>query len=260
MASQEIIVIKIGTSSITDTKSGVDYKTINLLAKAVAELKAEGHTLVIVSSGAMSLGICKLGLDHSHSGNIAYKQALTSVGQVSLMNAYDNIFKYYGYNVGQVLITHKGLDDKERNDCIKGTFDNIFKLGVIPVVNANDTVTSEELAYGDNDSLSARVAVLLQAQKLIFITDAGGFYDKDPHLDSSANLIERVTDIDDYIYSLAGESSTKVGLGGMKSKVEAARICMDDKVRLLITGKKEISKLGNLYDSDIKIKGTWFYR
>ena len=137
MASQEIIVIKIGTSSITDIKSGVDYKTINLLAKAVAELKAQGHTLVIVSSGAMSLGICKLGLDHSHSGNVAYKQALTSVGQVSLMNAYDNIFKYYGYSVGQVLITHKGLDDKERNDCIKGTFENIFKLGVIPVVNAN---------------------------------------------------------------------------------------------------------------------------
>jgi len=259
MTDREIIVIKIGTSSITDTKVGVDYKTINLLAKAVSDLRAQGHTLVIVSSGAMSLGICKLGLSHNHSENLAYKQALTSVGQVSLMNAYENIFKYYGYNVGQVLITHSGLDDKERNDSIRGTFENIFKLGVIPVVNANDTVTSEELAYGDNDSLSARVAELLKAQKLVFITDAGGFYDKDPHLDSSAKLIERVSDIDDYIYSLAGESSSKVGLGGMKSKVEAAKICMGSKIKLLITGKKEISNLSELCNPDVKIKGTWFF-
>jgi len=259
MPQQEIIVIKIGTSSITDIKSGVDYKTINLLAKSVSELKSQGHIPVIVSSGAMSLGICKLGLDHSHSGNVAYKQALTSVGQISLMNAYENIFKYYGYNVGQVLITHKGLDDQERNDCIKGTFENIFKLGVIPVVNANDTVTSEELAYGDNDSLSARVAVLIQAKKLVFITDAGGFYDKDPHIDSSAKLIDRVSDINEYIYSLAGESSSGVGLGGMRSKIQAAQICLENKIQLLITGKKEIPLLGGLYNPDMQIRGTWFY-
>ena len=117
---------------------------------------------------------------NSHQDNVAYKQALTAIGQVDLMNAYENIFKYYGYSVGQVLTTHQGLEDKSRYESIQETLKNLFDLNVIPIINANDPVTPSELGYGDNDCLSAKIAVLIKASHLVLITDSGAFYDSDP--------------------------------------------------------------------------------
>lgn len=244
MDTLKTIVIKIGTASITVPKTGVDLKAINNLAMVAAELKAQGNKVIIVSSGAMSLGIKKLALEsNSHSDNISFKQALTAVGQVELMNAYENIFKYYGYHVGQVLSTQQGLEDETRYESIHNTLENLFDLDVIPVINANDPVTPSEIDYGDNDCLSAKIAVLAKASYLVLVTDSGALYDSDPRENPEAKLISKVTQIDDEILAMAGTSSTNVGMGGMKSKIEAAQICLKKGIKTLITGKSNIRKL-----------------
>ena len=255
------VVIKIGTASITDPKTGVDLEAINNLARASAELKSQGYRVIIVSSGAMSLGIKKLGLEsNSHSDNSSFKQALTAVGQVDLVNAYENIFKYYGYHVGQVLTTHQGLEDKSRYESIYNTIENLFELDIIPIINANDPVTPSEIDYGDNDSLSAKIAVLAKASHLILITDSGALYDSDPSQNPEAQLISKVSEINNEILAMAGTSSSNVGMGGMKSKIEAAQICMDHGIRSLITGKAKILQLpeANFEVRNLEKLGTLF--
>ncbi|NQY79722.1 MAG: glutamate 5-kinase [Candidatus Caenarcaniphilales bacterium] len=256
------IVIKIGTASITAPKTGVDLLAINNLARTAAELKSQRHRVMIVSSGAMSLGIKKLALEsNSHSDNSSFKQALTAVGQVDLMNAYENIFQYYGYHVGQVLTTHQGLEDQSRYESIHNTLENLFELDVIPVINANDPVTPSEIDYGDNDCLSAKIAVLAKANYLVLVTDSGALYDSDPRENPDAKLISKVTEINDEILAMAGTSSSNVGMGGMKSKIEAAQICLEKGIKTLITGKANIEKLpeSNFELESLEALGTLFY-
>lgn len=261
MSACKIVVIKIGTASITAPKTGVDLQAINNLARVSAELKAQGHKVLIVSSGAMSLGIKKLALkSNSHDDNISFKQALTAVGQVDLVNAYENIFQYYGYHVGQVLTTHQGLDDEGRYESIHNTINNLFDLDVIPIVNANDPITPSEIDYGDNDCLSAKIAILIKANILVLVTDCGALYDSDPRKNPKAKLISRVKKIDETILAMAGTSSSSVGMGGMKTKVEAADLCLKQGIDTLITGKSQIGKLVEtaFEDSSLEAMGTFF--
>lgn len=280
--SDSTIIIKIGTNSITkekpaaavrlDGKSivnlGINYQVLDDLATTADQLKKQGYQVIIVSSGAMGLGVAKLGPENlkerleeicDSPDLVSFKQALTAIGQVDLMNAYETTFSNYKIHVGQILVTHKGLDDTERNDSIKKTISRLFDLNVIPVVNANDPVSSSELEYGDNDSLAARVAVLSKANRLVIISDADGLYDNDPRLDTNATLIKEVTKVED-VKAFAHETSSTAGLGGMKSKVAAAEICVDNGIAVDIVGVASISKIAAYISGvDQGIPGTHFY-
>jgi glutamate 5-kinase len=236
MGSKQVIVLKIGSNSITKgCNEGINLEVINKLATSAARIIKEGNKVIIVSSGAMALGVAKLGKNYIQektqsnpcAENItSYKQAITSIGQVELMKAYENVFKFHGLHAGQVLVTHAGLDDTDRNSTIKTTLERMLEIDLVPIINANDTVTSKELEYGDNDSLSARISALISASKLVIFSDVDGLYDKDPNKFSDAKLIRKVESINSDIKSGAGESSSGIGLGGMKSKIDAVDICL----------------------------------
>jgi glutamate 5-kinase len=173
------------------------------------------------------------------------------------MSAYESIFKYYNYHVGQVLITHKGLDDTDRNETIRETIKNTFKLNLIPIINANDTVTSNEIVSGDNDSLAARVAGILCAKKLFILTDTSGLYNKDPNAHEDARLISKVHKVDDEILKIAGGSGSKLGTGGMRSKVEAGNYCINNNVEMIIMNSYDIIKIPELAQEYLSV-GTKF--
>ena len=278
----KIIILKIGTNSITREKPacavnlqgkpivnvGINYQVLNELAQTTNDLKQQGFQVIIVSSGAMGLGVAKLGPETlkekleqicESPDLVSFKQALTAVGQVDLMNAYTTVFSNYNAFVGQVLVTHKGLDDTERNETLAATIRRMLLLDIIPIVNANDAVSASELEYGDNDSLAARVAVLSKANRLVVISDADGLYNNDPRLDSNAKLIKEVTKIED-VKAFAHESSSTAGLGGMKSKVAAAAICVDNGIAVDIVGVASLSKIATyISGADEEIPGTHFY-
>lgn len=258
--NNKIIIIKIGSSSITHgCERGISYKILNQLAAATATLREADYKVVIVTSGAMRLGLLKLGRETiPNQDTVSFKQALTAVGQIELMDAYREVFKHYDAHVGQVLITHKGLDDTERNETIGKTLTKMFEIDIVPILNANDTVSSQELVYGDNDSLSARIAVLLKAQRLIILSDVDGLYDKDPNLHEDAKLIQEVKNINAEIKSMAHETSSKSGMGGMRSKIQAAEICNNNKIAVDILAVTKLNEIPNLVIKDSKNLGTHF--
>jgi glutamate 5-kinase len=246
---------------------GVNYKVINNLASCAVELKRLGYNVVIVSSGAMGLGVSKLGPDKLKSkleelsdnpAITSFKQALTAIGQIDLMNAYENVFRFHDIHVGQLLITHTGLDDNNQNPSIKNTLEKLFALDVIPVINANDPITSSEIEYGDNDSLAARIAILIKAERLFILSDANGLYDSDPRSNPEAKLMPIVEKIDDYVRSIAGESQSTAGLGGMKSKIAAAAICTENGTAVDIVGINQIAKIPDYINGKKEITGTYF--
>ncbi len=242
------IVIKIGTTSLTGRKAGegINHEVVSTLASVSAAVMKQGQRVVIVSSGAMGLGISTLGLDNiegrANNGELTtLKQALTSVGQVALMNSYEAEFSQHGLHAGQVLLTHRGLNDPERSSTIRRTIAKLFELNIVPIINENDTVTAAEIEFGDNDTLSAEVAALIGAETLYILTDTEGLYDSDPHKNPDAKLIHQVNKVDDHIRNIAGGSSSKTGTGGMASKIMAAEICLKAGLRLHILN---IDKLG----------------
>ncbi len=271
----KIIVLKIGTTSITQGRpsasgisTGLNFRVINELALATVELRELGYQVIIVSSGAMGLGVAKLGYEKlsnqitSLTGTpdfTSFKQALTAVGQIELMNAYENVFKFYDLHAGQVLIAHAAKDAEDHNKTVKGTLEKLLALGVIPVINANDTVSSSEIEFGDNDSLSARIATIVNAERLVIISDACGLYDSDPRVNPQAQLIKRVAQIDSSTHALAGGSSSGAGLGGMKSKITAAEICLNQGTAVDIIGVKDIAQIPALVNNpELEINGTRF--
>jgi len=261
----DIIIIKIGTSAITKgSHKGINFMVLNRLAAVAAKLQEDGFKVLIVSSGAKGLGLAKLGAKFfedkikaspDHKGvTTSYKQALTAVGQVELMKAYENVFRYCDIHIGQVLITHKGLDDTERNETIKNTLAKMLELDILPVINANDTVSSKELEYGDNDSLAARIGVLVKASKLIILSDVHGFYDKDPNKFSDAKLLTRIEKITPELKALAGDSSSS-GTGGMSSKVEAAETCINSGIGVEILHIDYIEQIPEIISGNLE-QGT----
>lgn len=279
--NHKTIILKIGTSSITKENPvmvqhlsgkpivsvGVNYQVVNALASTAVKLKHSGYQVIIVSSGAMGLGVARLGVDKlkarleelaDNPAITSFKQALTAVGQIELMNAYENVFRFHDIHVGQLLITHAGLDDTTQNPNIKSSLEKLFALDVIPVINANDPVASSEIEYGDNDSLAARIAVLIEAERLFILSDANGLYDSDPRINPEAKLIPVVTKIDNYVQSIAGESQSTAGLGGMKSKIAAAAICTENGTAVNILGITEIEKIPDYLKGNSDIQGTYF--
>lgn len=217
------IVFKVGTSSLTYDTGKINIRRMSALARVLSDLKNAGKEIVLVTSGAIGVGVGKLGLGerpHDTPG----RQAAATVGQCELMFLYDKFFGEFGNTVGQLLVTRDDFDDEERRQNLHNTFMKLFEYGAIPVVNENDSVAVEEIVFGDNDSLSAHVAKLVEADTLVILTDIDGLFSANPREDESARLISSVDRITDEILALAGGSGTSRGTGGMITKLHAGEI------------------------------------
>ncbi len=217
------IVIKIGTSTLTHETGCVNIRQFEGLVKAISDIKNAGHEVILVSSGAIAMGVGKLNL-RERPADIAGKQAAAAVGQCELMYTYDRLFLQYHHTVAQILLTADDLKSEERHAKFEDTMERLLGLGVLPIINENDTVSTAEIKIGDNDTLAAIVAESVHADLLILMSDIDGLYDKDPHRFSDAHLIPEVRDLSADILALGGGVGSARGTGGMATKLHAAQI------------------------------------
>ncbi|TFF99876.1 MAG: glutamate 5-kinase [Promethearchaeota archaeon] len=241
------IVIKVSTNMITDGVDTIYLDKVQAFVKEVAELIKEGKNIIIVSSGAIGSGLAKLGIKMRPK---EYKQlqALASVGQIHLMSIYQEEFNKHGLNVGQILLSADDTKDSTRRANVRNTLDVLLEKGIVPIINENDSVAIEELSYGDNDHLSALVAILLFVDLLIILTDVEGLYDKNPKIHSDCKLITQVEKIDDSLEKLAEDIDGEITFGGMKSKIRAIRKLTNIGIPTIITSfnnKNILKKLLN---------------
>ena len=227
------IVIKIGTSTLAYETGRLNIKRTESLCKIVSDLKNAGNEIILISSGAIGMGVGKLGLP-ARPTDIPTKQAAASVGQCELMYTYDRIFSMYNHTVAQLLLTREDVENETRRENFHNTLSRLLELSVIPIVNENDTVATEEILIGDNDTLSALTAESVNADLLVLLSDIDGLYTADPHKDKTATLIETVDTIDEKILSLAGGKGTELGTGGMLTKLTAAQICNQKGIDMVI--------------------------
>jgi glutamate 5-kinase len=253
--SQQKLVVKIGSSSLTSGEGGLSRNSINFFARELALAHTAGHSVILVTSGAVAAGFRQIGYS-TRPKNLHEKQASAAVGQALLMQAYQEAFGTHGIGVAQILLTRSDFSNRKRIHNAMMTMDELLRRGIIPIINENDTVAVDELKFGDNDTLSALVANLVKASQLIIITDMDGLYTEDPRKNPSATRIDRVGQISEDIYRSAGGAGSTVGTGGMRSKIEAARIAMRGGVPLFI-GK--VSEDGDLLLAlDGAGRGTYF--
>ena len=243
------VVVKLGTSTLTHRTGRLNIRRVEGLVKNLADLQNAGHEIILVSSGAVGLGVAKLGLA-AKPKDTPSKQACAAVGQCELMYLYDKLFSEYSLNVAQMLLTKfMLLEDRRQN--VKNALEKIIEHGVIPVINENDTVAIDELELevGENDSLAATVAELADADLLIIMSDIDGLYDGDPRKDDGASLIPVVDEITDEIRELAGGSGTKLGTGGMITKLNAAKIANEAGIDMIIINGKNPDNLYWLFET-----------
>lgn len=219
------VVIKVGTSTLTYKTGHLNIRRIENLVKVISDLKNSGVEIVLVTSGAIGVGVSKIGLSQKPT-DIPTKQAAASIGQCELMYMYDMQFNKYNHVVSQVLLTRYTVEDEKSHTNATNTLNRLLELGVIPIINENDTVSTDEIEFGDNDTLSAIVAGLVQAEKLIILSDIDGLYTANPQKDPNAKLIPLVEEINDYIRSIAGGAGSALGTGGMTTKIHAAERMM----------------------------------
>lgn len=220
------IVVKIGTSTLAHSTGHLNIRRVEQLCKVLSDVKNAGHEVILVSSGAIGMGVGKLGL-RARPTDIPTKQAAAAIGQCELMYTYDKLFGEYHHTVAQLLITGDDVANEKRYNNFRNTMSRLLELGVLPIINENDTVATDEIVIGDNDTLGAIVARSVDADILMLLSDIDGLYTADPHKDPEAKLINKVTRLDDSIYALAGVSASGQGTGGMVTKLHAAKICME---------------------------------
>ncbi|KYG34243.1 glutamate 5-kinase [Priestia endophytica] len=249
------VVIKIGSSSLTSRHGEISRRKLEKLVDQVVQLKDQGHEVLLVSSGAVAAGYRKLGCLERPS-SLPEKQAAASIGQGLLMEAYSELFLSHGYVTSQILITRNDFSDEARYNNVRNTTSILLERGIVPIVNENDTVTVDRLKFGDNDTLSAKVAGLVNADLLIILSDIDGLYDDNPHNNQDAKLLRTVDKITPEIEAAAGGSGSSVGTGGMKSKIEAVKIANASGIPTFL-GKAGVS---NILDDAVqnKAKGTYF--
>lgn len=241
------IVFKVGTSSLTYDTGKINIRRMSALARVLSDLKNAGKEIVLVTSGAIGVGVGKLGLGerpHDTPG----RQAAATVGQCELMFLYDKFFGEFGNTVGQLLVTRDDFEDDERRRNLHNTFMKLFEYGAIPVVNENDSVAVEEIVFGDNDSLSAHVAKLVGADALVILTDIDGLFSANPREDESARLISSVDRITDEILALAGGSGTSRGTGGMVTKLHAGEIATSAGIDTVVMNGSDPEDIYKLLD------------
>lgn len=257
ISERKRIVIKVGTSTLTHKTGLLNIRRVEQLVKTLADLHNAGHEVVLVSSGAIGLGMGKLGLGRK-PGDTPGKQACAAVGQCELMYMYDNLFSNYSITVAQMLLTkYILLEDRRQN--VENAMERLIAHRVIPVINENDTVAIDELELevGENDSLAAIVATIAKADLLIIMSDIDGLYNKDPHKEKDAILIPVVNEITDDIRALAGGVTTKFGTGGMVTKLNAVEIAYEAGIDVVIMNGKQPKKLYDLFED--KSTGTLFH-
>lgn len=244
------IVVKVGTSTLTNEKGKINLRAIEKLARAISDLQNLGNEVILVSSGAIAVGVNKMGLIERPK-ELRIQQAAAAVGQCELMHLYDKIFSEYGIMVGQILLNSEDVELDEKKQNLTNTFNSLLERKIIPIVNENDSVgyteiESEQKLFGDNDTLSATVAVLCGAKKLVLMSDIEGLYESDPRENPNARLIKRVDSIDTKIRKLAKGAGTSRGTGGMITKLQAAEIATAHGIDMVITHGQKPEYLYNI--------------
>ena len=251
------IVIKIGTSTLAHPTGHLNIRLVEQLCKVISDIKNAGHQVILVSSGAIGMGVGKLGL-RCRPKDIPTKQAAAAVGQCELMYTYDKLFGEYNHTVAQLLITGEDVEIHDRHENFRNTLNRLLELEAIPILNENDTVATDEIVIGDNDTLAAIVAKSVSADILVLLSDIDGLFTADPHKDPNAKLISHIETIDDSIRALGGGSASSQGTGGMATKLRAAEISTEAGCEMVITNGKNPDALYDILDG--KPVGTTFAR
>ena len=249
------IVIKIGTSTLAYSTGHVNIRHIEAFCKVVSDIRNSGQEIIVVSSGAVGMGMGKLGLTE-RPRELTMKQAAAAVGQCELMDTYDRLFGAYNHTVAQVLLTAGNLKNEDQHTNFINTLQKLLELQVIPIINENDTVATKELVIGDNDTLAAIVASSVKADLLVLLSDIDGLFTADPHKDPDARLIPVIRAVTPEVEALAGGAGSEVGTGGMVTKLEAARIATDAGCDMVIANGKNPEILYDIVEG--KPVGTRF--
>lgn len=250
------IVIKIGSSSLThDNSKDINYRKLEQLVRVLCDLKQQGKEIVLVSSGAQAVGRKEVGLHHLPD-EMPKKQALAAIGQAKLMMTYQRLFSQYSQMTAQILLTKNVLLNNNSRQNALNTFNELLAMGVIPVVNENDTVATYEIEFGDNDHLSAFVTTLIQADALILLSDIDGLYSDDPRVNTEAELFSEVNYISDQHFKMAKGTNSTVGTGGMLAKIDAALIATNGGADVVIANGKDVNILYEIFEG--KDVGTLF--
>lgn len=255
LKSAKRIVVKVGTSTLTYETGKTNIRRMSKLAAVLSDLHNAGREVVLVTSGAIGVGVGKLGLKQRPKDTPG-RQAAATVGQCELMFMYDKLFGEYGKNVGQLLITRSDIENEERRTNLMNCFEKLFEYDAIPIVNENDSVAVEEIVYGDNDNLSANVAKLLHADALVILTDIDGLFSANPHENPEATLIPYVETITEEILAAAVPCESKQGTGGMVTKLHAAQIATDAGIDTIIINGADPADIYKLTDG--RQSGTFF--
>lgn len=234
------VVIKVGSSSLTHSNGKLNLMRIEKLVRVIVDIHNSGKEVLLVSSGAIATGAAKMGLDKKPEDKIK-KQALAAIGQAELIKIYDKFFQEYNKTVGQILITKDGIENSVRRKNARNTINELLKMGIIPVINENDTISTHEIEFGDNDTLSAVVASLINADLLIILSDIDGMFTGDPRQNESARLITKVVDLSNDLESYIFDNKSAFGTGGMASKLIAARHCLEHNIDMVITNGSDPS-------------------
>ena len=237
------IVVKVGTSTLAYHTGHINIRHVEHLVKVLSDLHTAGHQVILVTSGAIGMGVGKLRLS-ARPKDMPGKQAAAAVGQCELMYTYDKLFNEYNIVVAQLLITGEDVEIKERRNNFTNTMDRLLCLGALPIINENDTIATHEIAVGDNDTLSAIVASSIHADLLVLLSDIDGLYTADPHKNKNAKLVSMVSGITEEIIAYAGGAGSSLGTGGMSTKIKAARIATENGVDMVIANG---SRPENLY-------------
>lgn len=251
------IVVKVGTSTLAHPSGLINIRRVEELCKVMSDLKNAGNDIILVTSGAIGMGAGKLQLSE-RPRDVAAKQAAAAVGQCELMYTYDKLFSEYNHTVAQLLMTGSDFENEERHINFKNTMDKLLEFKALPIINENDTVATDEIKVGDNDTLSAMVAINVGADILILLSDIDGLFTADPHTNPDARLISVVSEINDDILALGGAEGSSLGTGGMRTKLNAAMICTENKCDMVIANGQNPDILYDIVEG--KAVGTRFIK
>lgn len=241
------VVVKVGTSTLAHATGKLNIRRTGALCRVLSDLKNAGHEIILVSSGAIGMGLGKLSITEKPK-DIPTKQAAAAVGQCELMYTYDRLFTEYNHTVAQILLTSEDFNAPDRHENFNNTLQRLLQLGVLPIINENDTVATKEIKVGDNDTLSALVAVSAQADLLVILSDVDGLYSANPKTDKNAVLVEEVFGISEETLQTAGGAGSHLGTGGMLTKLYAAQICQNDGCDMVIANGKNPDILYQIID------------
>lgn len=250
------IVVKVGTSTLTHKAGRINIRRVECLCRVLSDLKNAGHEMILVSSGAIGMGVGKLSLKEKPT-DMPTKQAAAAVGQCELMYVYDREFSQYNHTIAQILITNSDIENEKNHNNFRNTVTRLLEFGALPVINENDTVSTEEIEIGDNDTLGAIVATSVKADLLVLLSDIDGLYTKDPRKNADAELIPEVYELTEEIMAMGEGKGSSLGTGGMFTKLKAAKIATSEGIDMIIANGDNPNILYDIAEG--KPVGTKFF-